>query len=231
MKKLKTLEKERLIKENDKIKNLLESYNRTDITEETKHQISKKIKDSKKAIGNLQDIVRQEIARNANLLFEGIRDALTQNDFRRLYYGAFEDFIEQVASLEETTSGYERISNVAYNMDIQKAILYFGLTRKELELLFKNGLCDSQRDIFMKFINKRFKTKIPMTKELAEKKIDDKTDKVKLAENKYEHKKKKLYNGEYMKGEYPQYYEYEIDMYFKEIIKEYKSIQKRVKTI
>ena len=127
MKTLKTLERERLSLENDKIKNLLKSYNRTDISEITKKEITKRISQSKKAIGNLPDLIRQEIARNANLLFEGIRDALTQDDFRSLYFGDFEEFIEKVASLEETARGYERISNVAYNMDVQRAILYFGL--------------------------------------------------------------------------------------------------------
>ena len=40
MKTLKTLERERLSLENDKIKNLLKSYNRTDISETTKKEIA-----------------------------------------------------------------------------------------------------------------------------------------------------------------------------------------------
>lgn len=231
MKTLKTLERERLSLENDKIKNLLKSYNRTDISETTKKEIAKRISESKKAIGNLPDLIRQEIARNANLLFEGIRDALTQDDFRSLYYGDFEEFIEKVASLEETASGYERISNVAYNMDVQKAILYFGISREELEELFKKGLCDKYRDIFMAFINKKYNTSIPMSKDLVEKTVDPDADMVTLAQNRYDIKKIKLHNGEYMTGEYPTYYESQVDTYFKEIIKEYKSIQRRTKRI
>lgn len=65
----------------------------------------------------------------------------------------------------------------------------------------------------MSFINKRYKTKIPTTKEL----------------NNYEYKKMKLHNGDYMKGEYPEYYEFELDTYYKELIKESKNIHKRTR--
>lgn len=230
MKTLKTLEREKLSLENDKIKNLLQSYNRTDISDETKKEVVKRIAKAKKAIGNLPDLVKQEIAKNANALFEGIREALTHEDFRSLYYGDFEDFIEKVASLEETTKGYERISNTAYNMDVQRAILYFGITREELEELFKKGLCDRYRDVFMQFINKRYKTSIPTSEEINE--IINRqpsSDFTTSIQNKYDMKKMRLNNGEYLVTDYPTYYEREIDTYYKELLKESKSIQKRLK--
>lgn len=228
MKTLKELEKEKLSVENTKVRNLLQSYNRTDISEETKKAILKSVKDCKKAIGNLPDLVRQEIAKHANNLYEGLRDALADPKYRSLYYGDFEDFIEQTASLEETITGYARISNEAYNMDLQRAILYFGLTREELQMLFEKGVCDITRDIFIKYINKRYKTKIPTLVELQEMELKEKGyDIVERTEINYQKKKMKLHNGEYMVGEYPQYYEYELDTYYKELIKESKSIMQR----
>lgn len=230
MKTLKELEREKLKTENAKIATLLNSYNRVDITPETKREVLKRIKQAKKAIGNLPENVKQEIARNANLLYEGIRSALTHADFRNLYYGDFEEFIEKTSSLEETVNGYDKISNVAYNTDLQKAILYFGFTREELEELFKKGLCDQSRDIFIKFINKRYKTQIPTQKEFEEKILGDEgSDIVTKTKNKYAYKKMKLHNGDYFVDGYPQYYERELDTYYKEIIKEYESIQKRTR--
>lgn len=232
MKILTELEKERLKKEKAKLSELLESYNRKDISESTKHQIVKRIKNAKKAISNLSDLVKQEIARNANLLFYGIQETLKNDEFRILYSADFEEFIEKIASLEEIVNGYERISNTAYNMDVQKAILYFGFTKKELETLFKEDTNNVSRDVFMSFINKRYKTKIPTTKELVKKKQDEEKDNIiDRTKNNYEYKKMKLHNGDYMKDEYPEYYEFELDTYYKELIKESKEIHKRTKKI
>jgi hypothetical protein len=202
MKTLKELENEKLKQENAKIRNLIKSYKRDDISPATKSFILAKIKQSKKAIGNITDFVKQEIAKNANVLFEGIRDSLTHKDFRKLYYGYFEDYIEKVASLEEKAYGYEKMSNVVYNEDLQRAILYFGLTREELEFLFKNGLTDESRDIIMAFINKRYKTSIPTLEELRENALND--------EIYLEYQLTKLRNGEYLTGEYPSFYEIDL---------------------
>lgn len=232
MKKLEELEKERLKKEKSRINDLLKSYNRTDISENTKHEIIKRLKTTKKAIKYLPDLVRQEIAMNANLLINGLQQVLTNREFRNLYYGDFEEFIETVASLEETTKGYERISNTAYNSDIQKAILYFGFTKEELEILLKKDINEPSRDIFISFINKKYKTQIPTTKELESKaQNDESTDIVDRTKNTYAYKKMKLHNGDYMHGEYPYYYEFELDIYYKELIKESKSIHKRIRKI
>lgn len=232
MKKLEELEKERLKKEKSRINDLLKSYNRTDISENTKHEIIKRLKTTKKAIKYLPDLVRQEIAMNANLLINGLQQVLTNREFRNLYYGDFEEFIETVASLEETTKGYERISNTAYNSDIQKAILYFGFTKEELETLLKKDINEPSRDIFISFINKKYKTQIPTTKELGSKQQNDEsTDIVDRTKNTYAYKKMKLHNGDYMHGEYPYYYEFELDIYYKELIKESKSIHKRIRKI
>jgi hypothetical protein len=81
----------------------------------------------------------------------------------------------------------------------------------------------------MSFINKKYNTKIPMSKDLVEKIVEPDADMVTLAQNRYDIKKIKLHNGEYMTEEYPTYYESQVDAYFKEIIKEYKSIQKRTR--
>lgn len=224
MKTLKELERERTKKENAKISNLLNSYKRDDISIATKNFIIKKLNRSKKAVGNVSDVVRQEIAKNANLLFEGLRDALTQKDFRRLYYTDFGEFIEKVSSLEETAYGYEKLSDVAYNENVQKAILYFGLTKAELEFLFVNGLSDASRDIIMAFINKRYKTQIPMLKELLEQAKNEKNE----IKREYLCKKLKLNNGEFLESEYPTYYEFEIDNYYKEKLKEPKGIIRRI---
>ena len=94
MKTLKQLERERLSIENTKIKNLLESYNKSDLSEETKREVVKRIAKAKKAIGNLPDLVRQETARHANNLYEGLKKALSDPAYRMLYYGDFEEFIE-----------------------------------------------------------------------------------------------------------------------------------------
>ena len=84
----------------------------------------------------------------------------------------------------------------------------------------------------MSFINKRYKTKIPTAKELVKKKQDEEIDNiVDRTKNNYEYKKKKLHNGDYLKGEYPEYYEFELDTYYKELIKESKEIHKRTKKI
>lgn len=224
MKTLKELERERAKKENAKISNLLNSYKRDDISIATKNFIIKKLNRSKKAVGNISDVVRQEIAKHANLLFEGLRDSLTQKDFRRLYYADFGEFIEKVSSLEETAYGYEKLSDVAYNENVQKAILYFGLTKAELEFLFVNGLSDASRDIIMAFINKRYKTQIPMLNELLEQAKNEKNE----IKREYLCKKLKLNNGEFLESEYPTYYEFEIDNYYKEKLKEPKGIIRRI---
>ena len=63
MKTLKELENEKLKQENAKIRNLIKSYKRDDISPATKSFILAKIKQSKKAIGHISDFVKQEIAK------------------------------------------------------------------------------------------------------------------------------------------------------------------------
>ena len=230
MKTLEQIQSERLQKEKAKLNNLLKSYNRKDISEVTKREVVKRIKNAKKAISNLQDFVKQEIAMNANLLFQGLQSILTNIDFRIMYYENFDEFIEKVSSLEETTNSYEKISNTPYNADIQRAILYFGFTKHELETILKEGVNEPSRDVFISFINKRYKTKIPTQTELEDKRTSNKNSNiVDSTRNKYAYKKMKLRNGDYMKDEYPQYYEFELDTYYKELIKESKNILKRTR--
>ena len=57
----------------------------------------------------------------------------------------------QKAAFEKYAQIYGDFDSNPYNMDLQRAILYFGLTRKELETLFEKGICDATRDKFIKF--------------------------------------------------------------------------------
>lgn len=233
MKTLRKLEREKLREENTKVNNLMKSYNRNDISDVTKEEILKRIKLTKKAIGNLPDLVRQEIARNANLLFDGFRESISDPKLRNLYFTDFEDYIEALASLEEDVLGeYQRISKDAYNIDVQKAILYFGLTRKELDKIFDKGFDNIAREIFMAFINRRYKTEIPSMEELlqAKKALDEAEDTVEKIEAKYTYSQMLLNNGAYIQSEYPIYYKKDLDTRYKELIKEAKSeIKRRLK--
>lgn len=231
MKTLKELKKERLKKERTKLIDLQKNYSRTDLGESTKHEIVKRIEKTNKAIANLSDIVRQEIARNANILIYGMLEAIQNNTyFRSLYYGDFEEFIEKVAGLEETVRGYERTSDTPYKIDIQKAILYFGFTKNELEILLKNDSKENSRDIFITFINKKYKTSIPTEREIEEKMIAyDDSNIVENLKNKYALEKIKLHNGEYMQGDYSYCYESELNAHYKKLIKESKNVPKRTR--
>ena len=227
MKTLEELKIDRLKKEKHILKELHKSYVRNDISNITKYEIGKKKIIINSAIDNLTDLVRQEIAKNANLLFDGIKEVLKKNEFARLYYGDFEEFVEAVASLKKTACGYERISNNPINIDIQNTILYFGFTEAELEALLKTELFVISRDKFMLFFNKKYKTLIPIGKDFERYMLDGKKKDIDANEkNKYEYRLLQLHNGDFIHDGYTYCYEYQLEEHYKVMRKTFRKLLK-----
>ena len=161
MKTIKKLERERLHKENTRIRHLLAIYNDPSTDALTKDEIKKRIKFCKLAIGNLPETVRIEIAKHANLLMNGIQESMKYDEFRNLFNSDINQYLSRVASLKLKNNRHVKEKNSGYNLDMQRAILFFNFTEDEIKKIIT-----MTRDEFMVFINEQYGTQIPMLEEL-----------------------------------------------------------------
>ena len=225
MKTIKKLERERLQKENTRIRHLLAIYNDSSTDALTKDEIKKEIKFCKLAIGNLPETVKIEIAKHANLLMNGIQESMKFDEFRNLFNSDINQYLSRVASLKLKNNRYVKEKNSGYNLDMQRAILFFNLTEDEIKKIMT-----MTRDEFMVFINEQYGTQIPMLEELriAEERrqnaYNDTLEQVKCAKEKVI---LQIRNGVYIQTEYPLYYEHQVIEYYDKLIEDAEKELKR----
>lgn len=225
MKTLNILEKERLHKENERISHLLAIYNDPATDAITKGEIEKRIKFCKRAIGNLPETVKIEIAKHANLLMHGIQESLKFFEFNDLFFSDVNEYLNRVANLRCENNLYVRNAESGYNLDIQRAILFFNFTYADIKKIM--GMT---RDEFMKYINSQYGTEIPMIDEL--KSVEERRqscynnnlEQVKCA------KEKAILlvrNGTFIQTEYPLFYEHEVVSHYDQLISDAENSLKR----
>lgn len=204
---IEVLRKERLHKENDRIAHLLALYNDTKIDEATKKEILRNINFCKRVIGNLEETVNIVIAKHANLLFNGITESLKYYEFNDLFFSDINKYLNRVASLKCENNMYVSEKESGYNLDIQRAILFFNFTYDEMKMLSKMN-----RDEFMCFINRKYGTNIPMLSELidAHYKWYESRDDLQQVINARKLKLLRLRNGAFIQTEYPLIYKRDI---------------------
>lgn len=229
MKTFSTLEKERLNKENERMTHLLAIYKDSSTDALTKTEISKRMKFVRRTIGNLSETVKIEIAKHANLLFNGIKESLKFDEFRNLYYSNIEEYLKRVSSLKVENKKIIAERHSGYNLDIQKAILFFGFTLEDLKIIMNKQMIEEDREEFMSFINQMYKTQIPTLEELrnAEERRQQSRSTLEQVKSAKEKKILEVRNGVYIQTEYPLYYEHEIISHYDELIEDAKLSLKR----
>lgn len=207
MKTINMLERERLHKENERISHLLAIYNDSATDAVTKGEIEKRIKFCKRAIGNLSETVKIEIAKHANLLMNGIHESLKYFEFNDLFFSDINAYLSRVANLNCVNNLYVRNAESGYNLDIQRAILFFNFTYGEIKKIML-----MTRDEFMCFINNKYGTNIPMLSELENAKLrwSESNNDLEQVKNARELKLLGLRNGAFIQTEYPLLYERDI---------------------
>ena len=225
MKTLNILEKERLHKENERIGHLLAIYNDPATPGTTKCELLKRIDYSKLVIGNLNETINIMIANHANLFFNGITESLKYSEFNDLFFSDINAYLNRVANLRCENNLYIRNAESGYNLDIQRAVLFFNFTYGEMLIISK-----MTRDEFMKYINSQYGTEIPMIDEL--KSVEERRqscynnnlEQVKCA------KEKAILlvrNGTFIQTEYPLFYEHEVVNHYDQLISDAENSLKR----
>lgn len=213
MKTLANLINERKIKENERLLNLKKIYDDPAMDALTKNAIYKRVKFCQRVLNNLEETVKIEIAKHANLLFEGIRESLGFDEFKKLYYLDFEKYIYRMCSMKIINHKFIVDRQFGYNLDIQKAIIFFDLSIDDLKLIINQEIDDNKREEFMCFINEKYETKIPTLNELRKaNEYYQYSHKNSLSEIECAKNRAILQvrNGVYIQTEYPLYYEDEI---------------------
>ena len=207
MKSIDVLRRERLRKENDRIAHLLSLYNDSGIDAVTKNELYKRIDFSKKVIGNLNETINIVIAKHANLLMNGIQESLRYYEFNDLFFSDINEYLNRVANLRCENNLYVKNADSGYNLDIQRAILFFNFTYGEI----KKIMCMT-RDEFMCFINEKYGTNIPMMSELEEarEKWNNSCNDLEQVKNAKNLKLLGLRNGAFIQTEYPLMFERDI---------------------
>ena len=214
MKSIEILRRERLHKENDRISHLLSLYNDSGIDAVTKNELHKRIDFSKKVSGNLNETINIVIAKHANLLMNGIHESLKYYEFNDLFFSDINAYLNRVANLNCVNNLYVRIAESAYNLDIQRAILFFNFTYGEIKEIMK-----MTRDEFMCFINNKYGTNIPMMSELEEARLkwSESCNDLEQVKNACEMKLLGLRNGAYIQTEYPLFFERDVISQYEEL--------------
>lgn len=207
MKSIEILRRERLHKENDRIAHLLSLYNDSGIDAVTKSELEKRIKFSKLVIGNLNETVNIVIAKHANLLMNGIHESLKYFEFNDLFFSGINEYLNKVANLRCENNLYIRNAESGYNLDIQRAILFFNFTYGEIKKIMV-----MTRDEFMCFINEKYGTNIPMLSELEDAKLrwSESGNDLEQVRNARKLKLLGLRNGAFIQTEYPLMFERDI---------------------
>ena len=207
MKSVEMLRRERLHKENQRIAHLLNLYNSNEVDDATKNEILKKINFSKRVIGNLEETINIVIAKHANLFFNGVYVSLKYYEYKKLFLSDINKYLSIVAGLKSENNIYVSEKENGYNLDIQRAILYFGFTNDEMKIISKMN-----RDDFMSFINQAYGTNIPMLYELdaAKYKWNESNDDLEQVSNSRKLKLLLLRNGAFIQTDYPLIFERDI---------------------
>lgn len=199
MKTFEELKKQRLEKEEKIIALSREKLKNEPISEDQKSLINFKMQDAMKAVENIDEVVKMQIAYNVNSLFNGLE--------WYLLHGV-------TACISNPEKNGELLKNEHF-LRLQQSISYFGITFKELKDLISGIFSGRTRDALVIFINDRFDTNIPLAAELidagqkaTEVYLKDSSEK-NLAYKKYHILR--LTNGDYLEnGEYPLYYQSDI---------------------
>ena len=147
------------------------------------------------------------------------------DEFRNLFNSDINQYLSRVASLKLKNNRYVKEKNSGYNLDMQRAILFFNLTEDEIKKIMT-----MTRDEFMVFINEQYGTQIPMLEELriAEERrqnaYNDTLEQVKCAKEKVI---LQIRNGVYIQTEYPLYYEHQVIEYYDKLIEDAEKELKR----
>lgn len=167
MKTFEYLKQERLCIEKTKLakaKEIRENY--ANNTFEQNFDAFEQIKNSQKAIENLDEAVRIEIAMYANLLHDELRSSSNLSTFSEV----FQKYIYCVEKI--FTDGNIYISNPElpplYNYKISKAILYLGFTQNDFQQLNDNNIDFVNKNEFLAFINNFYNVNIPLSDEWRE---------------------------------------------------------------
>ena len=205
MKTLNILEKERLHKENERISHLLALYNDPATPGTTKCELLKRIDYSKLVIGNLDETINIMIANHANLFFNGITES--KSFITEFNNTDINTYLNRVANLRCENNLYIRNAESGYNLDIQRAVLFFNFTYGEMLIISK-----MTRDEFMNFINFKYGTNIPMMSELEEAKLkwSNSSNDLEQVRNARELKLVGLRNGSFVQTEYPLFFERDV---------------------
>ena len=224
MKTLKMLERERLSKENDRISHILSLYNDRGIDATTRSELGKRFKFSKLIIGNLKETIRIEIAKHINLLFRGINESLIFDEFKNLFDNDIDAYLYRVASLIPDNNKYISKCKSGYNLDIQRAILFFDFTKEELA-----DILSMSRDEAVVFINNKYGTSIPTTQELIDARIkwEESCDGEIRIKNAKELKILGVRNGAFIQTEYPLFFERDVNEYYDKLVQDYNVTLKR----
>lgn len=224
MKTFKTLTRERLHKENERISHILSLYNDSCIDCITKDELNKRYKISKLTIGNLPEAIRIVIAKHINLLIDGINESLKYDEFKKLFEKDIDSYLYRVSSLVSDGEKFIAEKNSGYNLDIQRAVLFFGFTREELL-----KIVSMSRDEAVSYINSVYGTCIPLSSELVEakNKWSESRDDLERIRNARDLKILGVRNGAYIQTEYPLMYEREVNEYYDKLECDCKKTLKR----
>ena len=207
MKNIELLRRERLRVENERISHLLALYNDSATPGSTKSELLKRIDYSKLVIGNLNETINIMIAKHANLFMNGLIESLKYFEFNDLFFTDINAYLNRVANLRCENNLYIRNAESGYNLDMQRAVLFFNFTYGEILEIRR-----MTRDEFMTFINNKYGTNIPMLGELEEAKLkwSESCDDLEQVKNARELKLVGLRNGAFVQTEYPLFFERDV---------------------
>ena len=213
----------RIEQETEKINSEINSLKHDNPSEYERNKLKNNIKIRKKVLENIDEVVKSEIAYHINLLYEGLNLYSKDPNFEKLFFDDFELFIFIIANISITEDNkFKANSYYGYNLDIQRAILYFDFTLDELNILIKEKFNQDTRDKMIIFINNQYETNIPLTKEIetCKQRLFECwfNDRERIIKNK-EYKLLQVRNGEFMKGDiYPLYYHSSIEEHYDSLL-------------
>lgn len=167
------------------------------------------IKNSNKVIENIDEAIKMEIALYTNILYQSIREVSDYNSF----YEVLKKYIDDVETIFVDGNIYFFRPELPpfYDLTITKAIIYFGLTNKDLQNIISNNIDIRIKDEFIEFINNFYGINIPLSTEWKELSTSDiPENQIQKIEQDCKMSLMKLRNGELMNGNYPLLYENDI---------------------
>ena len=173
----------------------------------------KQMENSKKVIENIDESVKMEIALYTNILYDSLSEASNYCIFSENFNNLFQKYINDAETIFKDGNIYSfRIDlDALYPLEIIQAIVYFGFTKDDLQMLSKkqNGIIT--KDIFIQFINDCYGTNIPLKSEWVEFFAKPMPQTIfEMKQYNCNHNLLLLRNGKLMDGNYPLQYEDDI---------------------